>query len=73
MAAQTLPFQPSSVLITLARLAAKEAVKQSLRDQGLRTHHFRASEIGRAQMPTSTPMGGPWWRRLGRSARALRG
>lgn len=47
-ATSNLPPQPSRVLITLARLAAKEAIKQSLRDQRLRPHNVRAAEINRA-------------------------
>ena len=47
-ATQTLPSQPSRVLICLARLAAKEAIKQQLRDQGLKPQYIRIAEINRA-------------------------
>jgi hypothetical protein len=41
----TLPLRPSHVLITLARLAAKNAAKKQLRAQGLKPQLMRASEI----------------------------
>jgi hypothetical protein len=41
----TLPLRPSHVLITLARLAAKNAAKEQLRAQGLKPQLMRASEI----------------------------
>src|SRR5262245_8230161 len=47
-AIQTLPPQPSRVLITLARLATKEAVKRKLRDQGLKPQCMSAREINAA-------------------------
>ena len=47
-ATSSLPPQPSHVLITLARLAAKEAIKQQLRDRGLKPQYIRIAEINRA-------------------------
>src|SRR5262245_39275877 len=47
-ATKTLPPHPSRVVICLARLAAKEAVKQGLRDQGLKPQYMRFAEISRA-------------------------
>ena len=47
-ATQSLPKYPSYVLITLARQSERNAVKQQLRDQGLRPQYMRASEINRA-------------------------
>src|SRR6476660_3817341 len=47
-ATQTLPSQPSRVLICLARLGAKEAIKQQVRDQGLKPQYIRIAEINRA-------------------------
>jgi len=47
-ATSSLPPQPNHVFIILARLAAKEAVKQHLRDQGLKPQYIRIAEINRA-------------------------
>src|SRR5262249_31531163 len=47
-ATQSLPPHLSYVLITLARQSARNAVKQQLRDQGLKPQYMRASEINRA-------------------------
>jgi hypothetical protein len=44
-AINTLPRYPSHVIITLARQAAKSAVKQQLRAQGLKPQMMRASGI----------------------------
>ena len=44
---QSLPPQPSYVLITLARQSARNAVKEQLRAQGLRPQYMRVSEINR--------------------------
>jgi hypothetical protein len=46
-ASESLPKYPSYVLITLARQSARNAVKQQLRDQGLRPQYMRTSEINR--------------------------
>ena len=43
----SLPPHPSYVLITLARQSARKAVKQQLRDQGLKPRYMRISEINR--------------------------
>jgi hypothetical protein len=48
MATQSLPPQPSYVLITLARQCARNAVKLQLRDEGLKPQYMRTSEINRA-------------------------
>jgi hypothetical protein len=47
-AKQSLLPRPSYVLITLARQAAKQAVKQRLRDQCLKPQLMRAREINAA-------------------------
>jgi hypothetical protein len=47
-ATSSLPPRPSYVGITLARQCARNAVKQQLRDQGLKPQYMRASKINRA-------------------------
>jgi hypothetical protein len=45
MATSTLPPLPSRVLLSPARYEAREAVKEQLRDQGLKPQYLRVGEI----------------------------
>jgi hypothetical protein len=44
-AAPSIPLQPSAVIVTLARQAALKAVKQLLRDRGLKLSRFSLRDL----------------------------